>query len=210
MKFQHDLKSYEHLIHEHSEEDCDTSIDFSYDGSVVLVPLIDYNSLISRLEEAEEEVSSLQQALQTKSKAINKLREKVDEADEVEDIAYYTTKSWLKEAYKKKKQYGDELDAMILADSLRGMPLVDIVNKKYTYNEGKSTKKCSRNKIYRAVSVRQDEDLNRIVALYREFRDYFSGISLEQILDWRQKKLDKGSADKWTPKKYLGGDTYES
>ena len=79
MKFQHDLKSYEHLIHEHSEKDCDTSIDFFYDGSVVLVPLIDYNSLISRLEEAEEEVSSLQQALQTKSKAINKLREKTDE-----------------------------------------------------------------------------------------------------------------------------------
>lgn len=206
MKFQHDLKSYEHLIHEHSEKDCDTSIDFFYDGSVVLVPLIDYNSLISRLEEAEEEVSSLQQAIQTKSKAINKLREKIDEVD---DIACYTTKTWLKEAYKLKKKCGDELDAMILADSVRGMPLVDIVNKEYTYKEGKSKKQCSRNKIYRAVSVRQDEDLDRIIALYIEFKSYFSDISLEQIFDWRQKKLDKGSADKWTPKKYLGGNTDE-
>lgn len=169
---EHDLKSLviEVLNDEH--------VSVSYDGTLVAMPLIDYNSLKKKSDSAVED--------------LNKIMERRDEAtDLVTDLARYTTYSWYRKHEGAKKGCGRLADAMIIANAVRGMSLAEIQAKRYPYKKG-SSKKYGRDKIFDALSVKKPDDLQRIQSLMEDFPEVFSGIDREQVYKWMQKRASKG------------------
>ena len=172
----HDLKSFNVVTHD------DGRVSVSYDGSLVVVPLIDYNSLVKKN-------SSTLNALK-KEQARGK-----ENADLVSDLASYSTYSWYTQHKGAKKGCGRLADAMILANAVRGMSLEDIQSQSYPYKQG-STKRYDRSKIFSALSVKKPDDLERINGLLSDFPEVFEGIEREKIYAWIQKKASKGQGGK--------------
>ena len=168
----HDLKS---LVIEELDDDL---VSVSYDGTLVAMPLIDYNSI-------NKKSSSAVQALKREQE-----RSK-ETMDLVTDLARYTTYSWYREHKGAKKGCGRLADAMIIANAVRGMSLAEIQAKHYPYKKG-SSKKYGRDKIFDALSVKKPDDLQRIQSLMEDFPEVFSGIDREQVYKWMQKRASKG------------------
>lgn len=167
----HDVKSYsvenlDPLTNEHSR--------IKYDGTLVVIPLIDYNTLMKKLETYEKKEKVNKEALEVAG-----------------DLASYNTYSWYEEHKGAKKGCGRRADAMILANAVRGMSLADIQAQHYPYKKGGS-KKYGRDKIFSALSVKKPEDLERINGLLTDFPEVFAGIDREQVYVWMQKKTNKG------------------
>lgn len=182
----HDVESFD--IQEYS----DTHVRVHYDGTLVAVPLIDYNTL------AKKSTSAVQ-ALK-REKARNQ-----ENFNLVTDLAQYKTYSLFN---KTRAGSGRLADAMIVADSIRGMSLDEIKAKEYPYRKervlydsngnkkvDKNYKKFGRDKIFSALSARKDEDGERLLSLFRDFPDVFEGISEEQLKSWAEKR--GAHLDKW-------------
>lgn len=168
----HDLKS---LV---IEELSDGHVHVSYDGTLVAMPLIDYNSLKKKSDSAV--------------KALKKTQERSAEAMELTgDLAGYTTYSWYEQHKGAKKGCGRLADAMIIANAVRGMSLAEIQAQHYPYKKDGS-KKYGRDKIFDALSVKKPDDLQRIQSLMEDFPEVFSGIDREQVYAWMQKRASKG------------------
>lgn len=168
----HDVKSFSIEVLD------DDLVSVSYDGSLVAVPLIDYNSL------AKKSASAVQ--------ALKREKERSKEVtDLVSDIASYSTYSWYEQHKGAKKGCGRLADAMILANAIGGMSLADIQAQHYPHKNGGS-KKYGRDKIFSALSVKKPEDLERINGLLADYPDVFAGIDREQIYTWMQKRASKG------------------
>ena len=98
----HNLKSF------NIEVLADGLVSVSYDGTLVAVPLIDYNSLAKKYSSAVQ--------------ALERERERGKEnMDLVSDLASYSTYSWYEQHKGAKKGCGRLADAMILANAVRGM-----------------------------------------------------------------------------------------
>ena len=168
----HNLKSFS------IEVLADDLVSVSYDGSLVAVPLIDYNALTKKSSSAVQ--------------ALKREKERSKETmDLVSDLASYSTYSWYEQHKGAKKGCGRLADAMILANAVRGMSLTDIQDQRYPYKHG-ATKKYERRKIFSALSVKKPEDLERINGLLNDYPEVFTGIDREQVYVWMQKKASKG------------------
>lgn len=177
---EHNLKSFEAKIVDEGAEAV-----LSYDGTLVIIPLIDYNSLKKRAEDAEKKVRAREKlAIQTKE-----LNAKL--VAQVDDIARRTGRAWYDDHRGAKKGCGRMADAMIIANAVRGMSLAEIQAQHYPYKKDGS-KKYGRDKIFDALSVKKPDDLQRIQSLMEDFPEVFSGIDREQVYAWMQKRASKG------------------
>ena len=176
----HDLKSYD----VHSLDDDNISV--KYDGTIVCIPLIDYQQLVKKANSA---VSALENEKQKRERVEASSKECVDLC---EDLVSYTTLSWYQEHKGAKKGCGRLADAMILANAVRGMSLDDIQEQYYPYKKNGEKKKYNRRKIFSALSVKRPEDKERIDSLLLDFPEVFEGIDREAIYGWMEKKYNKG------------------
>lgn len=168
----HDVKSF--CIEEYE----DGSYKVSYDGTLVVVPLIDYNSLTKRVSEAEE----------SQERVIEEARENNELVD---SLVKYTTMDWYEEHKGSKKGCGRLADAMILADAVRGMSFAEIKEKRYPYKKG-GTKKYGRDKIFDALSAKKSDDPQRVRDLLMDYPEVFSDISINDVFLWFGKRASKG------------------
>lgn len=168
----HDLKSFS------AERYDDGSYKVSYDGSLVVIPLIEYNSLLKRVAKAEE----------TKERLVEETKEN---GELVDSLVQYTTLDWYEEHKGSKKGCGRLADAMMLADAVRGMTFAEIKEKRYPYKKN-GTKKYGRDKIFEALSVKKPDDPQRIKDLLMDYPEVFSSVSVNDVYLWMQKKLNKG------------------
>lgn len=158
---EHDLKSWNIQVFE------DGHVRVSYRGTLVAMPLIDYNSL-------------------------KKTKERYNEAKELTgDLVNYTTLSWYEENKGAKKGCGRMADAMIIANAVRGKTLAEIQTQHYPNKKGGS-KKYSRGKIFDALSVKKPDDLHRIQSLMGDFPEVFRDIDREDVYKWMEKRISKG------------------
>lgn len=197
---------------------CDAHAHVSYSGTLVVMPVIDYNSLIKKLQKSIQDLNVLQKY----SKESMEL---------TSDLVTYKTLSWL-DAQKveeinqengevhisnTKKGCGRLADAMILANAVRGMSITEIQSQYYPYKKDNSeednseedkarnkarkilyknilykTKKVSRRKVFDALSVNKPDDSDRIDSLFDDFPEVFKDIDREQISCWADKKANKG------------------
>lgn len=168
----HDVKSF--CI----EEFEDGSYKVSYDGTLVVIPLIDYNSLTERIARAED----------MQKHVVEELKES---GEIVDSLANFTTKDWYEEHKGSKKGCGRLADAMILADAVRGMSFAEIKEKRYPYKKG-GTKKYGRDKIFDALSVKKPDDYQRVWDLWTDYPEVFSNISINDVFRWFGKRASKG------------------
>lgn len=168
----HELKTF--CIEEVDEEECK----ISYTGTLVAIPLIDYNLICKKTNECYKEKKELEDTVQ-----------ELD--DFVVGIANYTTKYWYEENKGAKKGCGRLADAMILANAVRGMTFAEIQAKSYPHKKG-GTKRYGRDKIFEALSVKKPTDLERINSLLIDYPEVFEGIQREEIYCWMAKKVSKG------------------
>lgn len=158
---EHDVKSLDTQVFENGR------VHVSYDGTLVAMPLIDYNSL-------------------------KRDKERYNEAKELTgDLVNYTTLSWYLEHKGAKKGCGRMADAMIIANAVRGMSLAEIQAQHYPYKKD-GVKKYEIKKITRALSVKKPDDLQRIQSLMEDFPEVFRDIDREDVYKWMQKRASKG------------------
>lgn len=182
----HDVKSFEvidrdPILHSH--------VSVKYDGTLVVIPLIDYNTLVKRAETAEKELEVVK----------NKLEAQIEHAKEavdfVSDLCSYTTTSWYEEHKGAKKGCGRLADAMMIANAVRGMSNDEIQAQSYPYKKG-ATKVYDRRKVFSALSVKKPGDLERINMLLLDFPEVFADVPREEVYKWMQKKALKGGGKK--------------
>jgi hypothetical protein len=82
---------------------------------------------------------------------------------------------------------GRKAEAMMVADSIRGMSVAEITEKRYPHSKH-STKKYTKRSVYRALSFKNDADAKRVAELYEDFPEVFSGISLEEVMEWCKRR----------------------
>lgn len=179
----HDLKSYD--VRSFDNGAMNTQIGVKYDGTIVCVPLIDYQLLVKKANSA---VNALKNEKRKREIAEESNRECVDLCT---DLAHYTTSSWYEEHKGAKKGCGRLADAMILANAVRGMSLSDIQEQYYPYKKD-GVKQYDRRKIFSALSVKKPGDLERINSLLSDFPDVFKGIDREAIYVWMKNRASKG------------------
>ena len=88
-----------------------------------------------------------------------------------------------------RKELIDNLAAKILVKSIQGYDVADVVN----YIKIDCKKTIPPAKVYRTISVKEDNDLARMLAIYQENREEFGGLTEEDVRNWfirkRVKKL---------------------
>lgn len=171
----HDVKSWDIQVFE------DGRVHVAYDGTLVAMPLIDYNSLVKERNAISKEWEKTKKQAELGDESIKLIC----------DLATYTTRSWYAEHKGAKKGCGRMADAMIIANAVRGMSLAEIQAQHYPYKKDGS-KKYGRDKIFDALSVKKPDDLQRIQSLMEDFPEVFSGIDREQVYAWMQKRASKG------------------
>lgn len=82
-------------------------------------------------------------------------------------------------------------DAEIIALAIRGVPLKQILQKRFTYNKEGHKRPYKRDKIYRALSVAKPDDRERIEQLYVGYPSVFEGITYEELMAWYWKRYGK-------------------
>lgn len=159
-----------------------------YDGKIVCIPLADYQSLKEKAERAVDAERRLHTAQQIRDIAVKRSREVMAEQA---DIANYNTYSWYEQHKGAKAGCGRLADAMILANAVRGLSLEAIQKLPYPYKKGAS-KVYGQRKIFSALSVKQEGDLQRIDSLLTDFPDVFSDLSPQDVWAWVDRKRRKG------------------
>lgn len=182
----HDVKSYK----------VETVVDdgfvlqkVSYDGAIVHIPLIDYNTLARKNE-------SMKKALAREKLQRETVEARAKEAMDVcADLKYWRTYS---DSGKNStnKDCGRLSDAMMLANAVRGKSLEEIQAQQYPYNKSGAVRKYNRSKVFAALSVKKSDDLERINSLLSDFPEVFKDIPTEDVYAWMQKKSSKGKGGK--------------
>lgn len=183
----HDVKSYK--VTSYDSNQLDTHFKLEYDGTIVCVPLIDYNTLIKKLGSLEKELKEERKKRELLEKD---LKDWMASAELCTDLVQYTTLTWYEDNKGAKKGCGRLADAMILANAVRGMSLSDIQEQAYPYKKDGRTKKYDRRKIFSALSVKKPTDYARITELLGDFPEVFKDIDREEVYAWMQKKANKG------------------
>lgn len=170
----HSNKSYKFYINDADPEDF--VIDFAYDGGCVLVPLIDFNTMLN--SSASSDI-----AFQF-----------------IDGLAYYTERETLAgfQGGKAKIGCGRKAQAMMLANVVSGMKQEDVLKLQYPYNKQGQTKRYGRSALITAITVNSVDDLVRIQSLLKDFPDVFrnAGVSEDKVKSWAEKKFEKQSKRK--------------
>lgn len=186
-------------------------------------------SLEHMLSEKDEYIASLEKSISKKDEELLELRKQLAHANE--ELAELKNKKSLRsekhrqvtEANRQKaveanKRKGMNTGALILAYHFDHLDIEGIIEVMRDYN----CINVGRTLIYNTLSVRKDEDRERILSLYKGFPDYFSNVSEEEVIAWfeqtRIKKLhllskeefiEKYGTDKLPdPDKYVSGEYY--
>ena len=168
----HDLKSFE-------LEPLDNGCFFcKYSGTLLAVPLIEYDDL----KKNHEKALALMRGSFLKSNKKN-----ADALKEARD----TLKKWDQHGKGRPSGTYDYTDACILADAVRGKRVRDIESIEYPYPPYKECKTFSRGKINRVLSVNKDNDWQRICLLYEKFPDAFEGVSGADLVVWYNERRKK-------------------
>ena len=180
----HDLKTWRPEILDNGMR-----VRICYEGSGVLLPLIDFRGLIDIKECSDkllENANKQNEIIKKILKENNRLTELAEIRREAEKATYY--------GENRRRGTGCRGDAEIVAMAVRGAKLKDIQGSRFTYDKQGHKRKFARSKIFNALSVSKPEDYARVQRLYREYPTVFKGITDEQINNWfnaRYAKLNK-------------------
>ena len=187
MDFKHDVKTFE--VNAVDDEE----VIVSYTGSVILLPKIDFNSLVSdrgKLNGAEKLKDSLLHLYLNETSKVRKKDSEIAELKSANETAVSDYFNSIR-GTKSKRGSGDMASAEILARAIRGDSLSDILKGRYTYNNRGNKKVYERRKIFFALSVKKPEDYERILNLYNSYPSVFD-CTLEEVSAWYYKRLKKG------------------
>lgn len=179
----HDVKSFEVVDKDFL---CHSEVDVKYDGTLVVMPLIDYKTLVKKYESATKDLEQKGYVLD------KKLKDYKEAVETAKDLCFYTTCSWLEEHKGAKKGCGRLADAMILADAVRGSSIDELQRRRYPYKKNGATKCYHKDKIFSALSVKKPEDVNRINSLLIDYPDAFEGLTIEDVFSWMAKRSKRG------------------
>ena len=187
MDFKHDVKTFE--VNAVDDEE----VIVSYTGSIVLLPKIDFNSLVSdrsKLDGTKEHADNLLSLYLGELSRVKEKDSEIAELKSANETAVYDYFNSIR-GTKSKRGSGDRASAEILARAIRGDSLSDILKGRYTYNNRGNKKVYERRKIFFALSVKKPEDYERILNLYNNYPSVFD-CTLEDLHAWYYKRLKKG------------------
>ena len=128
----------------------------AYDGDVVLVPLYIYKKLLKAAEKSDPDVKTIA-------------------GEYFKDPSHRGSR----------KGSGDLADALILADAVNGMPISEMLKKKYPHKKG-GKKRYSRGKIYATLSA----DYDRVTELITDYPEELGYLG-EKIFVWLKGRSKK-------------------
>lgn len=187
------------------------------------------NEKINWVTSKEANEKHLEEEIAQKDEELLELRKQLAHANE--ELAEFKNKKSLRsekhrqvtEANRQKaveanKRKGMNTGALILAYHFDNLDIEGIIEVMRDYN----CINVGRTLIYNTLSVRKDEDRERILNLYKGFPDYFSNVSEEELIAWfektRIKKLHLITRDEFIerfgedklpdPDKYVSGEYY--
>lgn len=185
MDFQHDVKTYKPSLNP------DGSMHFTYTGSAVILPKVDFNALMHCKSKVDMCVNTSKQALAR----ANNLQSANEVLKESAKAAVQNASEDFLSSHRggyDKQGCGRRAEAEILAKAVSGASIAEIQKCRFTYDRYGHKRAYGRDKIFKALSVKRESDYNRIVGLLRDFPTVFEGISYEQVFAWMQKKASKG------------------
>lgn len=161
----------------------------NYEGSGVLLPLIDFRGLID-IKECSDKL------LENANKQNEIIKKLLKENNRLTELAEIRKEDCVPEYYGENRRRGTGCrgDAEIVAMAVRGAKLKDIQGTRFTYDKQGHKRKFARSKIFNALSVSKPEDYARVQSLYRDYPTVFEGITEEQINNWfnaRYARLNK-------------------
>ena len=184
----HDLKTWRPEILDNGMR-----VRICYEGSGVLLPLIDFRVLTDIKDYNDKLLENANRQNDTVKKLIEKVKKLSEENKNLVELAEIRKEDGIPEYYGENRRRGTGCrgDAEIIAMAVRGAQLKDIQVTRFTYDKQGHKRKFARSKIFNALSVSKPEDYTRVQRLYRDYPTVFEGISEEQISDWFWKKYDK-------------------
>lgn len=145
----------------------------AYDGDLFLVRLMDLRKIENRLKKLLSLVPSLKSLTDVEMVEDQELR------SEARRCSLRSNGN--------RRGSGRKAEAMMVADSIRGISVAEIMKKRYPHSKH-STKKYSRGSVYRALSLKNKVDTERLAKLYEDFPEVFSGISAEEVMEWCKRR----------------------
>lgn len=187
MDFKHDVKTFE--VNAVDDEE----VIVSYTGSIVLLPKIDFNSLVGNRDKLDAAKKQADTLLNLYSRELSRVKEKDREIAELKSANETAVSDYFNSirGTKSNRGSGNRASAEILARAVRGDSLSDIMKGRYTYNSRGNKRIYERRKIFFALSVKKPEDYERILNLYNSYPSVFD-CTLEELSAWYYKRLKKG------------------
>lgn len=189
MDFQHDLKTFSEGMN------ADGSWHISYSGSCVVLPKIDFNSLLQNAEKSTELMRQMNDRIKILEEINRKFRAEIQATEE-------NAKEFVSEDYLTshrggydKQGCGDRADAEILARAIQGATIKELLESRYTYDRLGHKRVYGRRKIFSALSVKKPEDYERITRLYAAYPEVFH-CTTEELFVWYKKRYEKGGKKK--------------
>lgn len=145
----------------------------AYDGDLFLVRLMDLRRIENRLKKLLSLVPSLKSLADVEVVEDQELRSEARRESS--------------KCNGNRRGSGRKAEAMMVADSIRGMSVAEIMKKRYPHSKH-STKKYSKGSVYRALSLKNEADAERFAKLYEDFPEVFSGISVEEVMEWCKRR----------------------
>ena len=185
MDLQHNVKTYKPSINP------DGSMHFTYTGSAVILPKVDFNALM----QSKNKVAMCENVAKQANARASKLQDANDTLKESAKAAVQNASEDFLSSHRggyDKQGCGRRAEAEILAKAVGGASIAEIQKCRFTYDRCGHKRTYGRDKIFKALSVKQASDYTRIVGLLNDFPVVFEGISYEQVFAWVQKKASKG------------------
>ena len=164
-----------------------------YEGSGVLLPLIDFRELTDIKDYNDKLLENANRQNENIKELLNKIKELREENHRLAELAETRNQDATPKYYGKNQRQGTGHcgDAEIVAMAVSGASLQEIKATRFTYNRKGGKRIFAKTKITNALSVSKPEDYARVQQLYRDYPTAFKGISEEQINDWFCKKYAK-------------------
>lgn len=168
----------------------------NYEGSGVLLPLIDFRVLTDIKDYNDKLLENANRQNDTVKKLIEKIKKLSEQNKNLAELAEIRKEDCVPEYYGENRRRGTGCrgDAEIVAMAVRGAKLKDIQGTRFTYDKQGHKRIFARSKIFNALSVSKPEDYARVQSLYRDYPTVFEGITEEQINNWfnaRYARLNK-------------------
>lgn len=164
-----------------------------YEGSGVLLPLIDFKGLIEINDCSDQLIDNTSRQNENIKELLNKIKELREENHRLAELAETRNQDATPKYYGKNQRQGTGHcgDAEIVAMAVSGASLQEIKATRFTYNRKGGKRIFAKTKITNALSVSKPEDYARVQRLYRDYPTVFEGITEEQINNWFWKKYAK-------------------